>query len=494
MNSALPLAAACWLSAAAISVWQCTWDDSYIVFRYAQNFAEGLGMVFNPGQRVEGYTSFLWVFALGGASRLGWHPVLASKVLGVLLNVAALLACYILCRRLASDRVPMYGLALVLTASNTYFIVNTTSGLETPLFTALLCWGLVAFLESEHAADEKKQHRWQAGASILFALLVMTRPDGLLTYFLLWLYTAGRFPSRPSRWAWFALPFLLIYAPYFLFRWHYYSFPFPNTFYAKGGGSFSLFRTGATQTFKFLTLQTGGGLGAVAAGLSLFLFPAADATVLGLAVLSRIVFELWSGGITAGEYRFLVPALPLIWILTERLLTRAGAYGMRLQLRYFVPSVCAVVAAMQVGAFIHFRKHHVEPVRIGMERAHIAVGKWLASHSAPDAKVLVGDVGAIGYWSGREILDMDGLVDSHISHLRGDFGEKQDTGHFLGQDPQFIILRASACNPDASHVSFAPDKGIYLHPQFQALYGELGCWEFWPGYNLVVYERGRKTA
>ena len=41
-------------------------DDSFISFRYAKNFVNGDGLVFNPGERVEGYTNFLWVMMLSG--------------------------------------------------------------------------------------------------------------------------------------------------------------------------------------------------------------------------------------------------------------------------------------------------------------------------------------------------------------------------------------------------------------------------------------------
>ena len=448
-------------------------------------------MVFNPGQRVEGYTSLLWVLVLGTAAKLGWHPVFVSKVLGVLLSLAVLAACYFISRRLATDRAPTYGLALLLTASNTYFIVNSTAGLETPLFSAILCWGLAAFLAAEQAPDERVRRRWFEGASVLFALLALTRPDGLLTWFLLWLYAAWRLRNRPLDLARFTLPLLLIYTPYFFWRWHYYGLPFPNTFYAKSGGTLSLLRKGAIQTCKFAAFQTGGGLGAAAACLSVLVFPSAEATVLGLAIVSRIIFELWSGGVTPGEYRFLVPTLPLIWILAERFMGRIGAFEMRR--RYLVPGIAAALVAAQLGAFGYFRRRNVEPVRQGMERAHVAVGKWLAAHSAPGAQVAVGDVGAIGYWSGRKILDLDGLVDTHISRLGGAFGEKPDSQYFLRQDPEFVILRASLCAPDVTHVSFAPDKGIYLDPQFQAGYVRAGCWEFWRGYDLVVYQRGRNS-
>jgi arabinofuranosyltransferase len=35
-------------------------DDAMISMRYAHNLADGIGLVWNPGERVEGYTNFLW--------------------------------------------------------------------------------------------------------------------------------------------------------------------------------------------------------------------------------------------------------------------------------------------------------------------------------------------------------------------------------------------------------------------------------------------------
>lgn len=47
-------------------------DDAYILFRYVQNAAAGLGIVFNAGgPRTEGATDFLWLVLLIGAVRRG---------------------------------------------------------------------------------------------------------------------------------------------------------------------------------------------------------------------------------------------------------------------------------------------------------------------------------------------------------------------------------------------------------------------------------------
>ena len=60
-------------------------DDAYITFRYARNLAEGLGLVYNPGEWVLGTTAPLWAMLLGGGYRLGltdlpWLATIVSAV------------------------------------------------------------------------------------------------------------------------------------------------------------------------------------------------------------------------------------------------------------------------------------------------------------------------------------------------------------------------------------------------------------------------------
>jgi len=155
---------ALWLIACSLSIWFCTWDDSYILFRYARNLVNGWGLVFNAGQRVEGYTGFLWVFLLAAGTRVTSDPILISKILGIIFQLSVLAGGYFLCRQVATEKTPMYGFALILTASNTHFIAGTVSGLETPLFTSLLCWSLVAYLHAIQETIPRRREGWCAAA------------------------------------------------------------------------------------------------------------------------------------------------------------------------------------------------------------------------------------------------------------------------------------------------------------------------------------------
>ena len=58
-------------------------DDAFISFRYAQNLVEGHGLVWNPGEAVEGYTNFLWVLLMATGIVGGIEPERLSVALGI---------------------------------------------------------------------------------------------------------------------------------------------------------------------------------------------------------------------------------------------------------------------------------------------------------------------------------------------------------------------------------------------------------------------------
>ena len=70
-------------------------DDAYISFRYAANWAEGNGPVFNPGEYVMGYSNFLWVALLAAGEWLGVAAPVAAPVLGIALGWALLALVYL---------------------------------------------------------------------------------------------------------------------------------------------------------------------------------------------------------------------------------------------------------------------------------------------------------------------------------------------------------------------------------------------------------------
>jgi hypothetical protein len=133
------------LAAAAAWVIRFAQDDAFITYRYSRNLARGEGLVFNTGERVEGYTNFLWTVLHAVPERLGWSTPLFSQIVGIATMVGAVLLTGVLARRLFDSR----GLALLAQAAlvaNVTFLGYGTGGLETMLQTLLVLGVMVALL------------------------------------------------------------------------------------------------------------------------------------------------------------------------------------------------------------------------------------------------------------------------------------------------------------------------------------------------------------
>jgi len=71
--------------------WQQICDDAFIPFRYANNLAAGLGPVWNRGERVEGYSSPLWLGLLVLGRLAGAGLPSFAGVLGIAFSALCLL-------------------------------------------------------------------------------------------------------------------------------------------------------------------------------------------------------------------------------------------------------------------------------------------------------------------------------------------------------------------------------------------------------------------
>lgn len=217
-------------------------DDSFISFRYARNLAHGHGLVFNPGfERVEGYTNFLWVLALGALDFLGVAPENSANPLSTTLSVGlwGLVAWWGL-RRWRSEGVGAWVIvAPLLLALTRSVAVWGTSGLETRLFEFLVVGAtlrLVMEVESEeHVGGERLPL-----AGMLFGLASLARPDGPLlagcAFGAAALHLRARGKFRAAAWVKRVLPFVGLVGAHLAFRLAYYHEWLPNTYYAKVGG------------------------------------------------------------------------------------------------------------------------------------------------------------------------------------------------------------------------------------------------------------------
>jgi hypothetical protein len=205
-------------------------DDAFISFRYAKNLVEGHGLVFNIGERVEGYTNFLWTILIALGMLLGIDPLIFSQVLSIGAYLFTVFVLVYLSYRIVRDHdshksviIPVAALAILLMHD---YNIYATSGLETSLTAALITAGFTALVMA------KSKRGILLGGYILI-LAALTRPDAMIFYIMgiPYIFMLGKEYRKDI--LIYLIPLVSIYVPYWIIRYAYYGYPFPNTYYAK---------------------------------------------------------------------------------------------------------------------------------------------------------------------------------------------------------------------------------------------------------------------
>ena len=455
-----------------------TQDDAFISYRYARNLLDGEGLVFNPGERVEGYTNFLWIILLAAFGRLGVDIIGLSKVLGIASGAAAILVTYLISRRLVTSRPPEGALAsgaasssrewLALAppawlAANGALAYWSISGLETSLFLAAAL--LVV-------------HLYLTRPDLVFcaaALATLVRPEGGLVFAIVLLHWAlagdGRASARLRSILTQMLGYLALIAPFVAFRAAYYRDILPNPFYAKTGFSMEYLKSGAAYFRLFLKHY---GLWGV-----LYVLPLASVsrlTARGKLVMAFFyafsLYVILVGGDVLRADRFFLPVLPFGYLAATFALARLDQAMARSRLRKAV--VVSLVAAFAVATFTVPRASLLSTRRaeISLYNKMVTYARAITGAFGREFTLAATTIGAIAYVTDVTVIDMLGLTDRHIAKhpevvpgLASTWRERSfNTTYLLSREPD-VILFSTGMRPSAP-----AEKALFLASKFRQNY------------------------
>ncbi len=475
-------------------------DDANIFFVYARHVSAGDGFVFNPGgERVEGFTSLLWVLIAGAATAIGGSPETPLLVLNVLLVSATVLLCL---RGLSTLRAAVF---LILLLSDPSFMVWHTSALmETALWSALLTTLAMAGAQPLPFRCESR------ALAIVSALLVLTRPEALvwvpaLLALLFFARSDAATTARGLRRVGSAVvAFIGTAAALTIFRLLYFGFPLPNTFYAKVSPSL-VYRL--SEGIRYLTsyinssvvvLSCAVAVGASAVHLVKVRF--ADARTLALtgAAACGLVVPVLTGGDHFGGFRCYQPIFPLL------LLTLLNFFGhvvpAYLPAVRFTPawrraalgSVAVAVGTVVVLQLVTWLS--LDPSAIlGREFDIAAAGRRVGRR----ANVVFGNgrhpgiatitVGGLKYAYKGNVIDLMGLNDTRVAHNGGDrIGFRS---HAAFEVRTFFELKPDVIIPLVQHsdsLSAAGRTDLFTRTVLKGLLDEP---RFRDGYRLAEVRR-----
>ncbi len=485
------VAAVLWgLSQAWSQAWTC--DDAYISFRYAENLSQGLGLVYNAGERVEGYTNFLWTVLVAAGMGMGLDPLQLGHWLGLGFYAGSIALLW----RAAGKFWP---LAAVGWALHWHAQSFATCGLETAMFTFLVTAMLVTLLRAAHA-------RQYLLCGLLGVLATMTRPDGAIFCF-----AAGGMVLwqawRQGRWQlllYFVLPTLVLYLPYFCIKWSYYGYPFPNTFYAKSAS-----RAYAEQGWFYVFLYFRCyyvlllGLGLALA----FCMQAKSrrAVAVLLFTLPYLAYVIYVGGDFMFS-RFLLPVTPALFLGLQLLLPKlrlpwqAGTYAFLVclaVLAYWYPQELSQPQGLR--GVVEERLFY-PPERTMVRRS---MASALHSHTrGTDTRVMIGAGQADLAFFGKfpVVIERNGLTDEFIAHYpmpeRGRVGHERASlvpeHYFFRRGVNFAFSLEPGPHAVSSDVLGEQRRvwfkwvGIEDHPLYEKI---KGTDKEWIKASLVTYRK-----
>ena len=469
--AALAIGAAAWQ--AFELRWTC--DDAFISFRYAQHLADGHGLVFNldPSEApVEGYTNFAWTMWLALGVALGCRDVgleMWSIASGILCHAGVVFLLARIAWRASVGR------AIVPIAACGYAAVHhaaslAPAGLETAPFVLLAVAMLRCSLSMRCVRDA-----WFAG--FVGVLAAMTRPDGAVFVAAAGLFVLCDAWSRkaPRLLLAYVTPFVLVFAPYLLWRHSYYGYWLPNTFYAKSADE-----PYATQGWDYVA---GFGLCYYAllpalvlpwlallwkdplAGASAYLSRRPWLAILTF-TLPYLGFVVWVGGDFMFA-RFLLPIVPILLLGWDFACLRWR--WLWLQPAIMVVLVAGLVLRAEPAGLDDHHNAVSDNRRISMhEIAGVPLVDIARAHGEHLQQLFAGLDVRLGIAGGHAnfayrsrapvaIECSTGLTDAHIAHLS--IPERGKVGHEKGYEryPEYLVQRG-------------------VHFMFELYYGKGDAW------------------
>ncbi|MCD4652323.1 hypothetical protein K8T06_00115 [bacterium] len=465
-------------------------DDAFISYRFAQNLADGHGLVFNPDQApVEGYSNFLWTVILASAALVRLPLPETASFLSALFGVGLLLLMAVWAYRQQEYRDNFLpAIPMMFLASCPALALWTTTGMETVFFTFLLVLGSI-FLTIE------ERNEWIGIMSgLTFAFAALTRPEGILLGLLIIFVSFLESSDWGTRFTAFIIRVIVFLLPptlHILWRRSFYGQWLPNTFYAKTVSGSELVGPGL-QYLKGFMIQ-GGFILFVLVFLAIFIRPRIDGIwTIFITTIVYSAYVVWIGGDWMPGYRMFIPILPFLIMGASTFVIKsidvsprfALIVGALIFVHLLFSGITSQAPFMQNSLFAQKILGDEPPVDVLKE-----LGLHLRGVSIEDDLVAVIPAGKVPFYSGLRTLDMRGLCDSHIAHvpIEKDLKHKlaghlkRDPEYVLRQKPTYIVLTGARINPGTMQADLAnrgnipvlDEWSITKLPEFKKNYKEV---------------------
>lgn len=410
-------------------------DDAWIHQTYARNLGNYGEWAFLRGSPSAGSTAPLWTFMLA----IGYWLKLDHFAWTFILGGGCLLGMGLLGWKTAELFSPSHaGWFGLLQVGEWHLVWAAVSGMETLLFSGLI-------LAVLYLLARERLYSWWIG--VLVGISIWVRPDGLTLLGPVLLVAATLGGTRRDKSVGILKilgGFSCVFVPYLIFNQVISGAIFPTTFYAKQA--------------EYAVMQQEPLLNRVSSVFSLPLVGAGLMLLPGFIYAGYSFFKkknwwgiaavLWWVGfnmlyvvrlpVTYQHGRYLIPAMPVFWLVgwigsvwLIGWLRRTGRIGRLVSFGSIAILILIWAAFLGLGA----RTYAQDTAIINTEM--VAASQWINANTPKDTVIGAHDIGALGYFGGRKILDLAGLISPEVIPFIRD--ERMLISYLQGNNATFLM-------------------------------------------------------
>ena len=448
----------------------CLFDDAMISMRYADNWAHGNGLVWNVGERVEGFTNPAWTIIMGLVHFINLspsHTCLAVQIIGVFICWLSLVSVVILAKN--CDLSPSTAIcALCINATFYVFLFFTLFGMETGLLTCLVTFALASAVKCLNNCKASIVPMLWFSAAFLVRMDVL--PTALFVAALIFIYT------RQNRLhILIGLTILAVtVVSLFLLRHSYYGHWLPNTYYLKATNwpikerILSGIRYGRWTFTMFI-------VPAIFAFIALLKFNKHHILLIGpMAILCA--YQTYVGGDAWPLNRLVIPACPAFFVLAAD-----GIHLTGMKIKEIIPAIPkiispAILTTLCILALNYIHWDHwllmSRPQTTEDNEYNLLITRAIQKISKPQATILVGYAGTITYFTQQKCFDLLGKCDEYIARTKALPGITRS-----GHNKYDIAYSIQTYKPDIIPHTFINPPPSYIGLNYSPGHVQVDDWE-----------------
>ena len=474
--------------------WYSSWtdDDAFISFRYARNLATGNGLVYNIGERTEGYTNFLWTVLLAALYHVNTDLPQVARWLGCLLALVTPALVFLGTTRLgalqppaslpASARLFLAGLAPLLLLGSDAWAAWAVGGLESVGSAFLVAAAYLVYLRS---LEPRAIGKTLVGTALLLVLATHNHPSNLLFAFPIVAHALWRLrrDELQPRDVWLPAGLAIgVLGAWEVWRLVYYGDWLPNTYHAKVGFTPYVLQRGLR--FLLVVLKALPVMAAAVVALVVCLAATRQwrhpGWLLVAAAFLHTPYVLVIGGEEFPALRVFVVLLPLLALVVQMLANQLCAWALPQSAVVRAGIAVAVVAALTVlhASFLYASPRLRvldQPVRTHRTALSRAAAMQLKAKLPAETVFAHSGAGLLAYYTNFRWIDTLGLTDRTIArrHLdtmgKGAAGhEKGDGAYVWSRQPDYVMFPGFPISDVKP--STRGDLELFAIPEFQKTY------------------------